>query len=205
MQMFACGSRASIAWNTKLLTGIDHVTDLDINAVKMHVGGLILTAILTIIFNSHGFSASSIDILIDLDNLTIILSCQYCLMLRLKVDTLVELLLPFVDGVISHTKRRSDKHELITFQRETILCSRGRFCSLYGLTTSLTLAFCYSQRILCCSERLTLSSHLLHDHLVVLLKIGSLDDTYNSIDIVLGGGITTSLDASSPSFVVIRR
>ena len=56
-----------------------------------------------------------------------------------------------------------------------------------------------------CSKGLSLSSHLLHDHLVILLKICTFNDTYNGIDIVLACSITTSLYSCCPSFVVIGR
>ena len=48
-------------------------------------------------------------------------------------------------------------------------------------------------------------THLLHDHLVILLQVGTFDDTYQGIGVVLRRGVTASLDAGCPTTIVIGR
>ena len=71
----------------------------------MHIGCLVLAAILTIVLHSDGLSASRIRILIDLDNLTVVLSSKHRLMLGLEIDSFMELFLTFVDWIIAHAER----------------------------------------------------------------------------------------------------
>ena len=46
---------------------------------------------------------------------------------------------------------------------------------------------------------------MLHDHLVIFLQVCTFNDSNDGADISFVGSITTCLDASSPSFVIVSR
>ena len=167
----------------------------------MHIGGLILAAILTVVLNSHGLAATSVGIVVHANDLPVVLRGKKGLVPATDVDTLMKLRPAMIHRVTTVAVRRGHKHELISFQRQGIK-TVGSGLGRDGSSRSgrhIPLA------VVCGANLLSLSLGLFNHHLVVLLQIGSLDDTDDGSDVVLGRGITTSLDTCSPSFVVIRR
>ena len=111
----------------------------------------------------------------------------------------MELCLSCIDGVGTVPEGGGDKQELLSLQRKGVETVRS-----LGSGCLLTVLGRNGQRVVSNTELLSLGSHLLHDHTVVLLEIGTFDDTANGGDIVLVSGVAASLDAFSPSFIVIR-
>ena len=95
-------------------------------------------------------------------------------------------------------KVRGDKQELVTFHRKAVLALGEIEAS--SLATGLNSIS--GQRMTGYTNGLSFSLQLLNHHLVIFLQIVAFNDTDNSIDIVLGRGIATSLDAGSPTLIV---
>ena len=165
----------------------------------MHIGHLHLATVVSVIFDCHGLTTACIGVLIDLHDLSVVLRSQQRLVVTTDVNTLVELCLSCIDGVGTVPEGGGDKHELLSFQRKGIETIRS-----LGSGCLLTVLGRNGQRIVGNTELLSLGCHLLHDHSVVLLEVGTFDDIANGGDIVLVSGVAASLDAFSPSFIVIR-
>ena len=112
----------------------------------------------------------------------------------------MELRLAVIHWVTTVAERRGHKHELLSFQRKGIKTVGSGLCSdAVGRSgRHIPLA------VVCGANLLSFPLGLLDDHLVVFLQVCPFNDSNDGADIVLGGSITTSLDASSPSFVVIE-
>lgn len=76
MQMLSCGSGASVSSNTQPLTSVNIVTNLDRNTTQVHVSALVLAAIVSVVLNGNGETASSIRIVVDFCNLAFVFRCQ---------------------------------------------------------------------------------------------------------------------------------
>ena len=139
--------------------------------------------------------------MVHTNDLPVVLRRKKGLVLTTDVDTLMKLCPAVIHRVTTVAVRRGHKHELISFQRQGIKAVGSGFrrdgCCRSGRHIPLA--------VVCGANLLSLSLGLFNHHLVVLLQIGSLDDTDDGTDIVLGRGIPTSLDTCSPSFIIIRR
>ena len=113
----------------------------------------------------------------------------------------MELRFAVVHRVTTIAERRSHKHELFSFQRQRIK-TIGSWLFRNGRCRSSRHG---SVSVVCGANLLSLAFGLLYHHLVVLLQVCTFNDSNDGTDIVLGCGIAASLDASSPSFVIIRR
>ena len=103
--MLTSGSGSRIASHAQSLTGIYSVACLDGNAAQVHVGTLILAAVISVVFYSYRQSTCSIRIVVDLSDLALVFRCQYIVMLGLNVDALVHLRVGRIERIFSHAER----------------------------------------------------------------------------------------------------
>ena len=102
--MLTSGSGSRIASHAQSLTGIDVISSLDGNAAQVHVGTLILAAVISVVFYSYRQSTCSIRIVVDPSDLALIFRSQYIVMLGLNVDALVHLRVGRIERILPHAE-----------------------------------------------------------------------------------------------------
>ena len=167
----------------------------------MHIGSLTLAAILTLVLNRYRLATAGVGIVVHTNDLPVVLRGKESFVLATDVDTLMELRPAVVHRVTTVAERRGYKHELIPFQRKGIKTVGSGLCRDGSCRSDRHIPLA----VVCGTNPLAFPLSLFHHHLVILLEIGTLDDTNDGIDIVPVRGIATSLDGSSPSPVVVRR
>ena len=86
------------------MTSIYFVACLDGNAAQVHVGTLILAAVISVVFYSDRQTTCSIRIVIDLSDLALVFRSQYIVMFGLNVDALVHLRVGRIERIFPHSE-----------------------------------------------------------------------------------------------------
>ena len=119
---------------------------------------------------------------------------------------MMHLCLALVHRVFARSVWRRNKHERITFDRHIVLTLRQVHTRRFEVAATCLTRGCPCFQRICSRAKLSpFPTHLLHDHLVVLLKVAALNDPNNGRDIIGRGGIAALLNACRPSLVVIGR
>ena len=71
--MWASCPGARVSRHANLLSGIDSIAHVHVDARHVHIGGLILAAILTVILNRHGLATASVGIVVHTNHLAVVL------------------------------------------------------------------------------------------------------------------------------------